>query len=291
MRRAGGHGRGSSGGGPAERAGLTMDEPRQPPQAVSLKEWTYLSLNSREHPGNRNVSLGLGVLIVGNVIALMIETVPHLSREWLAILDAFEYVSIGLFTLEYLARVWSITAAPKYHHPLWGRLRYLCSPMALVDLAVLVPAYLPFVTAIDLRSLRVMRLLRIVRLLRIPRYASALSRLARIVHEKRGELVVVGILIGILLIVFSTLIFYAENEAQPAVFSSIPASLWWAIVTLTTIGYGDAYPITVAGKMVAGTAALFGVAVFTLPAGIIAAGFIEENKKPSCMNCIKKYDI
>jgi len=138
----------------------------------------------------------------------------------------------------------------------------------------------------DLRSLRAFRLLRVLRLLKFQRYSNAVGTLGRVVAARRGELVVVGVVVAVMLVVLSTLIFYAEHDAQPKVFPDIPSSLWWAIITLTTIGYGDAYPVTTLGKVVGGIAALTGVGLVTLPAGIMATGFFEEIKRGAkCPHC------
>lgn len=225
-------------------------------------------------PFSRPVSIGLTSLIVANALAAMVETMPHLPAGLRTGLTVFEIVSIGIFTIEYLLRVLCATAGPAPGHPVWGRLRYMLSPLALIDLAVLLPVYLG--SGIDVRTLRVIRLLRLLRLLRYEPYARSLRGFATVIHERRGELLLCAtVALGTLLIT-ATAMYYVEREAQPAHMGSIPDCLWWAVIHLTTIGYGDVYPITQPGKILAGVTALLGVSMVTLPSSIIAMAYIEH---------------
>jgi voltage-gated potassium channel len=247
-----------------------------------VRNRTYRIFYDTEARGSAAVATIIGALIIANVIGLMIETVPDISvttRTWLGWLES---ISIAAFSLEYVLRCWSITADERYAHPVFGRLRFMLSPMALIDLAVILPSLvaIPF---IDLRSLRLIRLLR---LFRIRRYSKAMTTLWLVVRAKRGELSIVGVLVGMMLVIVATLIYYAEKDAKAGQFLSIPDSLWWTIVTLTTIGYGDVVPMTTAGRIIGGCAALMGVGIITLPAGILATGFIERIKHHrQCPHC------
>jgi voltage-gated potassium channel len=199
---------------------------------------------------------------------------------------AFEIFSVAIFTVEYLLRLWSCTAAEKYSWPLMGRLRFTFTPLAIVDLLAILPFYLPQVD-IDLRFVRIVRLFRIAK---VGRYSRALSTFGRVAAAKRAELIAILSILVILLILASSLMYYAENDAQPDRFSSIPAAMWWGIATLTTIGYGDIYPITGVGKLLAGFVAVLGVGMFALPTGILGAAFVEEiqsakRKRSICPHC------
>jgi voltage-gated potassium channel len=241
---------------------------------AALRRTIYDALFSHSDMAHR-VSLWLGLLIALNVVAIMVDTVPNLTVQDRAILDWFNRFSLLVFTVEYLLRLWSVPVALKYAKPLTGRLRYALTPLALVDLIVILPVLIHFIFPWDLRALRILRLLRVLKIFRIEQYSSSLARLSTVINDKKSDLAVIGIILVMAVIITSTLMFYAENGAQPKVFSSIPASMWWSIITLTTIGYGDAVPVTALGKIIAGLTAILGVSLFTMPAGIIASGFLE----------------
>jgi len=242
---------------------------------ANLRRRTYDALFSHSNAAHV-VSVALGILIALNVVAIMLDTVPGLTPQDKQILNWFNRFSLGAFTVEYLLRIWSIPVAIKYAKPLTGRLRYAMTPLALIDLVVILPVLIGFIFPWDLRALRILRLLRVLKVFRIEKYSSSLARLSAVINDKKSDLAVIGIILVMAVVITSTLMFYAENTAQPKVFSSIPASMWWSIITLTTIGYGDAVPITALGKVIAGLTAILGVSLFALPAGIIASGFLES---------------
>lgn len=195
------------------------------------------------------LNIFLMVLIFLNVLAVILETENKLYLRYRPFFHWFEVVSVLIFTVEYLLRLWSVTESENCRHPLWGRIRYLLTPMAIIDLLAILPFYLPMVIRADLRFLRALRLFRIFRLLKLGRYVKSLRTIKNVFKEKRGELFIAIFSVLILLIVASSLMYFVENEAQPDKFSSIPAAMWWGIATLTTIGYGDIYPITLLGKI------------------------------------------
>jgi voltage-gated potassium channel len=167
----------------------------------------------------------------------------------------------------------------------------MLSPMGVIDLMVFLPFYVSVFFPVDLRILRAIRIVRIFMILKIGNYATSMNRVIHVVRNKKEELIVTASLGIILLLLSGSAIYYLENEAQPHVFSSIPASLWWSVVTLSTVGYGDIYPITTGGKIFASFIAILGIALFALPAGIIASGFAEEikaKKQRSCPHCHKE---
>jgi len=231
-------------------------------------------------------------LIVGNVAAVILETVQSVQAEYGLAFEAFERVSVAVFTAEYLLRVWCCTVDPRYAHPVWGRLRFALSFMALVDLVSILPSIVPG-GALDLRFVRSLRLARLARTLKIARHSRALQTLGRVLRAKREDLVITVIAGGVLLICASGLVYFAERDAQPQQFSSIPAAMWWGAVTLTTVGYGDIFPVTPLGKVIDGVIALLGIGLFALPAGILAAGFTEELSRPRptvCPRCGEPLD-
>jgi voltage-gated potassium channel len=218
-------------------------------------------------------------LITLNVLVVSLETISGLHEHFLLFFGIFDGLSVAIFTVEYALRLWVITLWPKYRRPVLGRLHYMLTPLALVDLLAIAPFYIPFVIPvhlIDLRFLRILRLVRIFRILKLSRYSEAVKTLERVLYHKKEELAATFFILILLLIFCSSLMYVAEHEAQPDKFSSIPAAMWWGIITLATIGYGDVIPITLYGKIIGGFVAILGIAVFALPAGIFASGFAEE---------------
>lgn len=214
-------------------------------------------------------------LIVLNVIAYMLETVPSVTEAERHFLLMFEYFSVGVFTVEYVLRLWVSTHCQERNQPLTCRLRCMFRPLMLIDLLAILPFYMPLLIPMDLIFLRTMRLLRLARVLKLGRYSDAMRLFGLVVKSKREQLTVVCFILGILLVVASSLMHHFEYEAQPGAFESIPATMWWAIITLTTVGYGDAYPVTAMGKVMASIIAMLGIGMFALPAGILSAGFLE----------------
>ncbi|MCL6471796.1 MAG: ion transporter [Firmicutes bacterium] len=217
-------------------------------------------------------------LIIASTIAVMFETVESISSRYRSFFVLFDAFSVAIFTIEYILRLWTITASEKYRRPILGRLRYAITPLAIVDLVAILPFYIPAVL-IDLRFVRVLRLFRIFRVFKLGRYSESLMTLGRVMRAKSAELAIILFVIAVLLVFSSSLIYYAEHDAQPKAFPNIPASMWWGVVTLTTIGYGDVYPITPLGKIFGAIVAILGIGMFALPAGILASGFSEEIRR------------
>jgi voltage-gated potassium channel len=201
---------------------------------------------------------------------------------------------VAIFSIEYLLRLWTCNVDVTYKGRIKGRIKYFFSPLALIDLFAILPFYIPMIIPIDLRFLRVIRLVRIFRILKFGRYSASLQMLGRVLRKKKSELIVTFFVVFLLLIIASSLIYEFEREAQPEKFSSIPGSMWWAVVTLTTVGYGDVYPVTTMGKILSSFIALLGIGLFALPAGILSAGMVEEMQKkkeknePSNLNVLEK---
>lgn len=226
-------------------------------------------------------------LIALNAFAVIFETVGDNHERYGALLRAFELLSLAVFGAEYVLRVWSITADPQYAHPVWGRLRFMASPLAIVDVLAILPSLL---LALDLRVIRVLRMLR---LLKLGRYSESLRVLGNVLHRRGEELLMSLFVVGLGLTLTASFMYYAEHEAQPEAFSSIPAAMWWAIVALSTTGYGDIVPVTTVGKILGGLTALLGIASIALPVGILSSGFVEEvnsrrgGNKTACPHCGK----
>lgn len=257
-------------------------------QRVRLRTWEIVE---KARPGDRAsqaFDISILCLIALNVLAVMLGTVRSFEARWSSFLNAFEILSVAVFSAEYLFRVWSSAGDEKYSHAVLGRLRFAVTPMALIDLAAVLPFYLPMVAA-DLRFLRVFRLLRLVRVAKLGRYVRALQLLGTVLRRKKEELVLTFAVMAVLLVIASSLMYYAENAAQPEAFSSIPASFWWAIATLTTVGYGDVYPVTPVGRVIGSVVAVLGIGLFALPAGLVASGFVEEiqrsRERRRCPHC------
>jgi voltage-gated potassium channel len=256
---------------------------------MRLKERLFRILEAPEasDPLARAWNLAIMGAIAISTLAVIAETVETIDRQFQPILRTIEVASLGLFGAEYLLRLWVITYSPRYSHPVLGRLRFAVTPLALIDLLAIAPALVA--TRVDLRFLRVARLARVLRVLKLARYSQSIGLIARVVRRKRDDLLIALGLFSILLVVASALMYFAEHEAQPKAFSSIPAAMWWAVVTMTTLGYGDVYPVTVAGRVLAGVTALLGIAAFAFPTSILGAGFLSELEGPArrgtCPKC------
>ena len=253
-----------------------------------------------ESKADKFINIFIITLIVLNVAAVMLETIDNLHTEYKIYFDWFDRISVYIFTTEYILRVWSCTHDPRYRGSIKGRIKYMLTPGALIDLLAFLPFYVHLMTgpgSFDLRTLRILRLIRFFRLFRLTAYTRSAQMIFNVFKSRINELLLSLVLVLFLIIIASCLLYFAEhNDPENKGFTSIPATLWWAVVTLTTTGYGDMYPVTTIGKMLAGVIMLTGVAFFALPAGIITAGFLEEikfNRKfkgHDCPHCGKPLD-
>ncbi|MDD1678769.1 MAG: ion transporter [Methanomicrobiales archaeon] len=217
------------------------------------------------------------VIISLNILAVMLETVNFIEANYFIYLHIFDVFSVGIFTVEYGLRAWVATENEWYRRPITGRLRHALAPMSIIDFLAILPFYIPFlIVGLDLRFIRILRLFRISRILKMGHYSESLKTFERVFYKKWHELSMAFFVIFVALVLFSSVMYYAEHMAQPDKFGSIPEAMWWGTVTLATIGYGDVYPITPLGKVIGGIIALLGIAIFALPTGIVAAGFVEE---------------
>ncbi len=215
-------------------------------------------------------------LIVLNLAAVCLETIDSLYTQYTAAFTIIEIVSVAIFSLEYGLRIWSCAAATddKHKGPSSKRMAYIFSFTGIIDLLAILPSIIPLLLGgIDLRWLRILRL---IRLLKFSHYSSALEDLISAVRHESRSFVATLYLLLLALLISSAMIYVAEQEAQPENFGSIPQAMWWTVVTLTTVGYGDIVPMTVAGKFIATLTALMGVCVVALLTGIVATGFTNQ---------------
>lgn len=231
-------------------------------------------------------------LISLNVLALVISSFSNLPSTLIAILKIFEIVSVIIFTIEYLLRLW--TSKFLYPNSKIPVIKYIFSFMAIIDLLAILPFYIPMIISADLRFLRILRLFRIIRVFKLNRYSSAMETIAKVLKNEKEKLFYTIFIMAILIVFASSLMYYVENPAQPEQFPNIVASIWWAVATLTTVGYGDVYPITALGKLLSGIIAILGIGIVALPTGIISSGFMAElesqKKTKICPHCGKKLE-
>ena len=246
--------------------------------ASGLKHRLYeiLEAGHPEDVTSRVFDLTMVVIIIGNVAAVAMETVESFNAQYGAAMRVFELASVAIFTVEYLARLW----VADQHLPLQGygpvkaRVRFALGPFPIIDFLAVAPFYLSLIVpAADLRILRVFRLLR---LLKLARYSPAIASLGRVLADERRALGAALLIMVVLLMLSATAIYYIERFVQPEKFASIPGSMWWALATLTTVGYGDVVPVTALGRVIGGLVMIFGLGMFALPIGIIASGFANE---------------
>lgn len=215
----------------------------------------------------------ISFLIIANVAAVALETVPSM-KQYSDYFLYFEYFSIAIFAIEYGIRVWTAPYLKKFSGKN-GRFRYALTPFMIFDLLVILPSALALL-GFSFFDTRVLRIIRVFRIFRLQKYSQSLQQIFRILDVHK-EILLSGLIMAFMaVIILSTIMFYIENHLQPEVFSSIPQTMYWAIITLSTIGYGDIVPISDAGKMLASITALLGVAIYSLPTAILGAAFYRE---------------
>ena len=248
-----------------------MNSSAKVPNAFRHRWAQALHHPSGPRSGGRLFNLTLSILIFANVLAVVIETLPDLPAEWMRGFDTVEKVSLVLFALEYVARVWTSVEEPKFSAPIGGRLRYITQLLPLIDLLVLLSFFAPF----DLRFLRLVRIVKMLRVLHLDEFVQPLHEVWQAIKVRRHLLVIAFVAMMMLMFFAAAGMYYIEHEAQPKVFSSIPAAMWWAVMTLTTVGYGDAIPHTPLGKFFAAVIATCGIGVFALPMAILTAAILD----------------
>ena len=246
----------------------------------TFRQKVHSALNADRYSGRLNefVDLVMGKLIFLSVAAVMLETVESIHTPMQHQFRYFDYFTVVVFSLEYIARVWVCPEDEAYGEGWIERLRYMVTPIALIDLLSILPFYLTFFMAMDLRFLRAIRLLR---LLKFTRYSNAMTTLMEVVTEQIPALSAAFFTTLTVTIFAASLIYLVEHEAQPDKFTSIPEATYWAIITLLSVGYGDIVPITSIGKFVTMIISLAGLGLVALPAGILASGFQTKMQERS----------
>ncbi|MDQ3366574.1 MAG: ion transporter [Myxococcota bacterium] len=226
----------------------------------------------------RLLSSLLLLLVAANVVTCVLETDLSIARQAPRFFASFEGASVAVFTVEYMLRLWSCASDPRYADGVRGRLRYALTPMALVDLLAIVPFYvdLAFPGTIDLRFLRILRLLRLIRLGRVRAVGTAVGSLVRVIRSRRIELGVTFAFVLVATLLAAGALYVVEHREPGTQFTSIPRAMWWSIVTITTVGYGDMTPTTPLGQLLGGIVAFIGICALALPVGILSSGFVEE---------------
>lgn len=214
----------------------------------------------------RTFDLAIQLLIVLSLIAFSVETLPNLDPQWIRFLEIFEVVTVLIFTAEYLLRFFVADR----------KLSFVFSFFGIIDLLAILPFYLSF--GIDLRSIRAFRLLRLFWMFKLVRYSKAIQRFHRAFLIAREEIVLFLCVTIILLYLAAVGIYHFEHDTQPEAFASIFHSLWWAVITLTTVGYGDIYPVTAGGRIFTFALLLIGLGVVSVPAGLMASALSKARE-------------
>lgn len=250
----------------------------------SIKRTTYEVLEPASAfpealPSRKRLSAALDALLVALILAstaaVVLATLPDMPSPLSRTLAVVQLSATVIFSVEYVLRLYAVTAGdnPRYRRPVTGRLRYAATPMELVDLAAIAPSYILLLTGSEVAAAAL--LLRLLRLLKLFRYSESLMVFARVFRDKAGQLAASFFVTGVLLVLASGVVYYCERGVQPEAFGSIPQTMWWGIITLTTVGYGDTSPVTPVGQMFGAVTAVVGIGLVALPSGILAGGFIE----------------
>jgi voltage-gated potassium channel len=228
---------------------------------------------------SRGVDVAIVTAIVLTLASVLLATVDPVAASIGWLLDTVLVLAVLGFTAEYALRLWACTCEEEFEGPIEGRLRYATTPLALVDALALLPFYLALLAQIltlgSAEFSSIVQLFLLLLVLKLARYSTALRTLGRVLHARRGELGAVLIIDVVLLLGVSSAMYVVEGDVQPEAFSSIPQTMFWGLITMSTVGYGDITPATQGGRLIAGLAALLGVAMFALPAGVLGAGFTE----------------
>jgi voltage-gated potassium channel len=244
-------------------------------QLVRKRRRLYLALEpSARATGLSRLNRVIAIAIVVSVVFAIIESEPRVLEASPALFVAVEYFFGGLFLMEYLARLWVSVENPRYAAGWRGRVRYMVSPTALLDLLAVSPLFLAAIGT-EAYVVRLVRLLRVVRLANLGRFSGAIGALTAAIRSRRFELLVSFCFAGLVLLLTSTLMYVVEGGGQPDAFGSIPRAMWWSVATLTTVGYGDVIPLTPMGRVLAGITAVTGIGLIAMPTGILAAALSQ----------------
>lgn len=240
--------------------------------------YRQLEPTARKRHGLSLTNLVLIALILIGVLSAILETEPLIAGGREGLFDDLEGWLGGIFLVEYAGRVWTVVENPRFAKYRYPRLRYALTPIAIIDMLAILPAIFALAGGPSL-VLRFFRVLRMLRLAKLGRTSRAWQHIRDAVYDRRYEFGLILGLLAIAILLSASLLYFAEADAQPDKFGSIPRAFWWAIVTLTTVGYGDAYPVTALGRFFAGIIAILGVTLIALPTGLFAASFTEAMQR------------
>ena len=245
-------------------------------KSLRKRIWEILEKGNSNDKVSFYTDIFLITLIIFNIIAVLLETVDSIYSKYALEFLIFERFSTMIFLVEYILRIWVCVEEKIKNNKLITRLRYASTWPAIIDLLAVLSGLLPMIFEVDLRILRALRMLR---LLKFSRYFKVMNLLLGVLKEEKQSFLAAMFLLTIAMLIASTGIYLFEKDAQPDKFSSIPGAMWWAIATLTTIGYGDVTPVTGMGKFFGAIIAIIGIGVVALPSGILASGFTDQLKR------------
>ena len=245
-------------------------------KSLRKRIWEILEKGNSNDKVSFYTDIFLITLIIFNIIAVLLETVDSIYSKYALEFLIFERFSTAVFLIEYILRIWVCVEEKIKNNKLITRLKYASTWPAIIDLLAVLSGLLPMIFEVDLRILRALRMLR---LLKFSRYFKVMNLLLGVLKEEKQSFLAAMFLLTIAMLIASTGIYLFEKDAQPDKFSSIPEAMWWAIATLTTIGYGDVTPVTGMGKFFGAIIAIIGIGVVALPSGILASGFTDQLKR------------
>lgn len=254
-----------------------------------MKERIYRIVEKGSHGSKINLIFDytIMILIVLNVLSLILETLPEIKEPVKEVFKIFQIISVIVFSVEYVMRIYVSSLTHPASSKIKSAFKFIFSPFGLIDLLAILPFYLPLLIPIDLMFLRILRLMRLISIFKINRYNNSMKLIMAVVKEKKSDLALTGFVALIILFMASFLMYHIEGDVQPDKFPNFLHALWWAVATLTTVGYGDVFPVTGLGKLLSGIIAVLGIGLVALPTGLISAGFIDKigRKDKICDTC------
>ena len=252
--------------------------------------------DSKENYSGKLFEIIIIILIIASIVEIILESFETINNAYSSYFRIFEIFTVVIFSIEYLLRLWTADLKFKNESKIDSRIKFIISGTGIIDLLAILPFYLPLIFKFDLRFIRILRVIRLTRILKLNRSTKAFKIIGSIFIEKRSELAITIFVAFVIMLISSAIMYNLEHEVQKEAFPDIISTFWWAIATLTTVGYGDVYPITGWGKLISGIIALLGIGLVALPTGIISSGFFEKvesekNKEKSykyCPHCGEK---
>ncbi len=277
----------------------TENSPKQSPDNAPLykraRGYIYQVLHTIQIESNveKYVKGMLIFLILLNVAITILESVPKYEITYGGLFETMELITVIIFAIEYILRVWSIVESDHYQGAIKGRVKFIFSFYSLVDLCIFLPIIFPRILTTDLELTKMLRLLRLIRLLKIGEYSQSLSKVKKIFRRKRHDMGISFAIIGLLIVIFGSGFYFFEHATQPAVITDIPTTIWWGVAKFTKLSYVQISPLTTGGTMCDLVLSFLGLGFFALPSAMLAAGFMEEfqleRKAMCCPHCQKEF--